>query len=593
MKHHTKLVLAFILVCLSSALSLMAKPASRPNIVLVITDDQGYGDLSCHGNPVLKTPELDRLHAKSVRLTDYHVAPTCAPTRAALLTGHWTNRTGVWHTIMGRSLLRDNEVTLATILKNNGYRTGMFGKWHLGDNYPYRPEDRGFEEVLRHGGGGVGQTPDYWDNAYFDDAYFHNKKPERVKGYCTDVFFNYATRFIEKVKHGDKPFFAYISSNAPHGPFHCPQKYVKPYEAQGGRVANFFGMIANIDENVGKLRAYLEENGLADNTIFIFTTDNGTASGQRVFNDGMRGQKGSEYDGGHRVPFFLHWPKGGYTKGRDVDMITSYVDVVPTLVDLCAVEPPAGVKFDGVSIRPLLEGKGKWRDRLLVTDSQRVRDPIKWRKSAVMSDQWRLVNGNELYDIRKDKGQKNNVAGQHPEVVERMRGFYDAWWAEIEPSFGEPTAIYVGHPEATSVALTCHDWITDQSSPWNQAHIRNAEAKPGNTGFWAVNVITKGEYEVELRRWPREADLAITAPLERGKPVPGLGAFRETPGKPFAAVKAELKFGGKTLTVPVKATDKKATFRLKLKPGRDELWTKFYDADGKRIGAYYAYVRKL
>ena len=582
----------WLVVGMVAATAVVAAP-KQPNVVMVITDDQGYGDLSCHGNPVLKTPELDRLHAQSVRLTDYHVAPTCAPTRSALLTGHWTNRTGVWHTIMGRSLLRDNEVTLATILKSSGYRTGMFGKWHLGDNYPYRPEDRGFEEVLRHGGGGVGQTPDYWDNAYFDDTYFYNRKPTQTKGYCTDVFFDYATRFIERVKDGDKPFFVYISSNAPHGPFHCPPEYVKPYEKQGGRVANFFGMIANIDENVGKLRAYLDDNGLTDNTIFIFTTDNGTATGSKVFNDGMRGAKGSEYDGGHRVPFFLHWPKGGFAKGRDVDMITSYVDVVPTLINLCRAQPPADVKFDGVNIRPLLEGKGKWVDRLLVTDSQRVRDPIKWRKSAVMSDRWRLVNGKELYDIREDKGQKKNVAGQHPEVVERMRAFYDAWWAEIEPSFGEPTAIYVGHPDAPSVGLTCHDWITDQLSPWNQAHIRSCEAKPGNTGFWAVNVITEGEYEVELRRWPMEADLAITAPLAPGDPVPGLVAFRETQGKPFAAVKAELKFGGKTLTVPVKPGDKKVAFRLKLKPGRDELWSKFFDAEGNRIGAYYAYVRKL
>jgi len=566
----------------------------QPNVVMVITDDQGYGDLSCHGNPVLKTPVLDRLHAQGVRLTDYHVAPTCAPTRAALLTGRWTNRTGVWHTIMGRSLLRANEVTLATILKKSGYRTAMFGKWHLGDNYPYRPEDRGFEEVLRHGGGGVGQTPDYWDNAYFDDAYFHNGKARRVKGYCTDVFFDYATRFIERVKGGKKPFFVYISTNAPHSPFHCPPKYVKPYEKQGGRVANFFGMIANIDENVGKLRKYLDENGLADNTIFIFTTDNGTASGQRVFNDGMRGAKGSQYDGGHRVPFFLYWPEGGFAEGRDVDTITSYVDVVPTLIDLCGARPPAGVKFDGVNIRPLLEGKAaNWPDRLLVTDSQRVRDPIKWRKSAVMSDQWRLIDGKQLYDIRKDKGQKKDVAGQHPEVVKRMRDFYDAWWAELEPTFGEPTAIYLGHPEATAVDLTCHDWIADQLTPWNQGHIRNAEAKPGYTGFWAVDVIAEGEYEVELRRWPREADLAITAPLAAGKPVPGLTAFRETPGKPFAVVKAELKLGGQTLTVPVKPGDKGVTFSLQLKPGRDELWTKFIDAQGNRIGAYYAYVRRL
>ena len=173
----------------TSVFGLLAKP---PNIVIVITDDQGYGDLGCTGNPVIKTPHTDKLANESVWLTDYHVAPTCSPTRAALMSGHWTNRTGVWHTIMGRSMLRAKEGTLGQFFKENGYETGMFGKWHLGDNYPYRPEDRGFTEVYRHGGGGVGQTPDVWDNAYFDGGYFHNGKIVQAKGFCTDVFFEFA-----------------------------------------------------------------------------------------------------------------------------------------------------------------------------------------------------------------------------------------------------------------------------------------------------------------------------------------------------------------------------------------------------------------
>src|SRR6056297_3491191 len=231
-----------------------ATAAERPNVVIVITDDQGYGDLSCHGNPVLQTPNLDALHAESVRLTDYHVAPTCSPTRAAFLTGHWTNRTGVWHTIMGRSMLRENEVTMGQLFQDAGYATGMFGKWHLGDNHPYRPEDRGYGEVMRHGGGGVGQTPDYWDNAYFDGSYWHNGTPEPVEGFCTDVFFDYAKRFIRAQKAADQPFLAYIATNAPHGPMHAPPEYSQPYADQGVGLANFFGMIANIDDNVGKLR---------------------------------------------------------------------------------------------------------------------------------------------------------------------------------------------------------------------------------------------------------------------------------------------------------------------------------------------------
>ena len=570
--------------------------AKRPNVILVITDDQGYGDLSCHGNPVLKTPHLDKLHSESVRLTDYHVAPTCSPTRAALITGHWTNRTGVWHTIMGRSMLRHNEVTIGKILGDGGYHTGMFGKWHLGDNYPYRPEDRGFQEVLRHGGGGVGQTPDFWDNAYFDGAYFHNGKAVPAKGFCTDVFFDYAKRFIRKVKNDEKPFFVYLCTNAPHGPMHAPEESAKPYADQGVNVANFLGMIANIDDNVGAMRAFLQKEGLAENTIFIFTTDNGTSSGANIHNNGMRGRKGSEYDGGHRVPFFMHWPKGGLNKGRDVDMITSYVDIVPTLIDYCDVPSPKGVKFDGVNIRSLIEGKAKnWPDRILVTDSQRVRDPIKWRKSSVMTDQWRLVNGKELYDINADPGQKKNIASTKPAVVKRLTKFYDAWWDEIVPTFGKPTAIYLGAnaPLANPVTLTCHDWIADGSTPWNQRHIRNAEKKERNTGFWAVDVKTAGEYTVELRRWPKEADAAITAELKAGADVPGVTPFRAVPGKFFGATKAHLKLGGKELTLPVKSGDKSVTFKLKLKPGRDELWAKFTDADNVPMGAFYAYVTKL
>ena len=216
--------------------------ADRPNIILIITDDQGYGDIGAHGNKIIKTPNLDNLHSESVRLTNYHVDPTCSPTRSALMTGRYSTRTGVWHTIMGRSMLRENEVTMGQIFKDNGYATGMFGKWHLGDNYPYRPEDRGYTEVLRHGGGGVGQTPDYWDNAYFDGSYWHNGEPEAVKGFCTDVFFDYAKRFVKQQKSKGQPFLAYIATNAPHGPMHAPEESSKPYQDQNVNLANFFGM---------------------------------------------------------------------------------------------------------------------------------------------------------------------------------------------------------------------------------------------------------------------------------------------------------------------------------------------------------------
>ncbi|MEM9283451.1 MAG: arylsulfatase [Verrucomicrobiota bacterium] len=593
-----------ILCLLASAFTSLA--ADHPNIVIVITDDQGYGDLSCHGNPVVKTPHLDTLAAESVRLEDYHVAPTCSPTRCALLTGHWTNRTGVWHTIMGRSMLRENEVTIGQIFKDNGYATGMFGKWHLGDNYPFRPEDRGFTEVLRHGGGGVGQTPDYWDNAYFDDTYFHNKIPVKTKGYCTDVYFEFARDFIEASVSDGKPFLAYISTNAPHSPNHAPVESAAPYEEHGVSVANFFGMVANIDDNVGKMRDWLDEKGLTDDTIFIFTTDNGTAGGRSIYDGGMRGNKGSHYDGGHRVPFFMHWPSGGFDKEHFVETITAHVDVVPTLIDLCGVEPPAEVKFDGVSIRPLLENleaPSDWPDRILVTDSQRVKDPIKWRKSAVMTDDWRLVSDagkdgtpvHELYAIKEDPKQEDNVIDQHPEVTERLKAFYEDWWADIAPTFGDPARIRIGNPAENPSRLTCHDWITVGSSPWNQAHIRKGDNKPSNIGFWYLEVEESGDYEVELRRWPSEgsvAEVPIIGGIPAGTPVPGGPAFRDNPGRAIAAKTAHLEIAGQKMKqeIPEGATHVK--FEVTLKDGPDQLYATFVGPQGEITGAFYAYVTK-
>lgn len=567
---------------------------SRPNVVLIMTDDQGYGDLSCHGNPILKTPQLDKLYGQAVRLTDYHVAPTCSPTRSALVTGHWTNRTGVWHTIMGRSLLRANEVTFGQLFKDAGYATGMFGKWHMGDNYPYRPEDRGFTEVMRHGGGGVGQTPDYWDNAYFDGAYFHNGKPEKVKGFCTDVWFDYAQRFIRAQHKAGKPFFAYITPNAPHGPMHSPPEDSAPYAEQGVGLANFYGMIANIDKNVGQLRRVIKKLGIEDNTLFIFTTDNGTSSGRKIFNAGMRGQKGSEYDGGHRVPFFCYWPDGGLTGGRDVAPIAHAVDVVPTLLDLCWIDAPSTIKFDGRSIKPLLMNRASnWPDRILVTDSQRVKDPIKWRKSAVMTNQWRLVNGKELYDIKDDPGQTKDVAKNHSAVVKRLTDFYEAWWTELEPTFQQDCPLTVGHVQDNPATLTGHDWITVGSSPWNQSHIRTGVDSPKSTGHWIIDVARDGMYRIGLRRWPREADVAITAGMAAGADVPGVQPFRARSGKAIDVRKAWLRVGRQKAEEGVTPDMEEVVFTLDLSAGVTQMEARFYMNETKYMGAYYAYVERL
>jgi arylsulfatase B len=575
----------------------VAIPA-QPNVIIVITDDQGYGDLGFHGNPVIQTPNLDQLAAASARLDDYHVAATCAPTRSALLTGRWQNRVGVWHTVMGRSMLRRGEVTLANMLVDAGYRTMMVGKWHLGDNYPYRPHDRGFEQAYYHGGGGVGQTPDVWDNAYFDGAYYRNGVVEPAVGYVTDVFFDEAIDFIDSVKGSDAPFFLYLSTNAPHGPMHAPQAYADLYaDVEQVGVRHFLGMITNIDDNVGRLRAYLEAQGLAENTIFVFTTDNGTSSGMHIFNAGMRGKKGSEYDGGHRVPFFVHWPAGNLAGSRRVDHVTAHVDIVPTILELTASKLPAGIQFDGVSLVPLLRDPDvAWPDRILITDSQRVLDPIKWRRTTVMTDRWRQVNGVELYDIDADPGQESDVAAEYPGVMRRLTTAYEDWWSELLPTFGEPTAIVIGSAAANPVRLTGHDWLgTNAQVPWNQRHIRSLEMEDDgiHKGYWAIDVETAGRYVFELRRWPAEAALPITASAEPGAPVPGAAAFRMADGEPFPAVRATLSVGELELSAPVGQGDESVQFDVELGAGKMPLVAVFEDEDARELGAYYVTVNYL
>ena len=278
--------------------------------------------------------------------------------------------------------------------------------------------------------------------------------------------------------------------------------------------------------------------------------------------------------------------------------ITAHVDIVPTLIDLCGIPAPNGVRFDGRSIRPLLENKasldgGTWPDRILVTDSQRVKDPIKWRQSAVMTNRWRLNDGTELYDIQTDPGQKLNVAGQHPQVVARLRDFYENWWAELEPTFSQATPAYLGDDHDNPARLTCHDWITTGLTPWNQSQIRSALSGEENTGFWNVKVVEDGLYEIALRRWPQEADLAIDAELPPGAPVAGERPFRVTRGKAFKAVEVKIQFAGQQLESPVAPGAKEVLFKLHLKAGLTTLSGRFFDTQGDWIGTYYAYVKKL
>ncbi len=574
----------------------------RPNVVFVITDDQGYGDLGFTGNPIIQTPHMDQLAKESVWLEDYHVAPSCSPTRSSLLTGRWTNRTGVWHTFFARAMMYEDEVTVADHFQASGYATGMFGKWHLGDHFPYRPQDRGFNEVYCLKGGAIGVTADYWNNDYFDDHYYHNEKLVQAKGYCTDVFFDESIRFIREQVAAKKPFFAYISTNAPHKPWICPPKYSGLYPNEPKTAAAFYGMITNIDENIGKLRALLEELEVAENTIFIFTTDNGSA-GPKKYNAGMRGGKISPYEGGHRVPFALHWPAGGFAKHTSVKELTHMVDVLPTLLELCDL-PEAGESLDGRSFVNLLEGEGDesfdWGERTVVSDSQRIQTPKKWKDSAVMQGKWRLVKGTELYRIDNDPGQTKNLADEQPERLAAMRAWYEKWWDDLEPGFERTSEIYVGSEEAPLVNLTALQWI-DAGPPWNQGIVRQAPhgKKAGKkfTGHWAVKVVKPGNYVFEVRRWPKESGLKIREGTPPHPSEPGTAPSYSAPaGRAVPIVSATLRIDGEDLeTRPVAEDDVVIRFTHELAKGSHRFSPFFNVATGKgkattELGAYYMLV---
>ena len=571
------LILSIAANLITSSILLVA----QPNVVIIFTDDQGYGDLACLGNPIVKTPHLDKLHQQSIRFSNMHVNSFCTPSRASLMTGRYASRTGAYRTSAGRTMMHIDEITMADFFKSNGYATGLFGKWHLGDSYPHRPIDRGFTEVLWHRCGGVGQVSDYWGNDYFDDVYEHNGEHKRFEGYCTDIWFRGASDFIEKQVQQQKPFFAYIATNAPHVPYIVDKKYSAPYAKEAtwkkGRAKDFFGMITNLDENIGKLRAKLQSLGAAENTIFIFMTDNGTSAGVEMeidaiptgknqFNAGMRGRKASVYDGGHRVPCFIHWPKGEFTGGRDIKTIVAGYDILPTLIDLCKLKPQK-VKHDGVSIAPLLKNSSEWNERTLVLQYHGgagfTFKPQKWLKSAVLTQQWRLIDGDKLFDIEDDPSQSNDVASQHPAVVAKLREAYESWWDDISPRL-TPVRTHIGNEAENPLTLCVVDQYTQVGNPSNKLSKFPTASAP-----YMLHVDQAGKYQMTLRRYPREADT------------------------PIEAVGAEIQIAGQTLKKTIKEDATKAQFDLELETGDAELLTYFHNSKGERGGAYFVYVERL
>ncbi len=553
--------------------------ARRPNVILVMTDDQGYGDLACTGNPWISTPNLDDFFVQAARCPDFHVSPLCTPTRGAIMSGRNPLRNGAWATCWGRSILRRDETTMARVFAHNGYRTGMFGKWHLGDNYPYRPQDRGFQTVVAHKGGGVGQTPDFWGNSYFDDTYFHNGAPVAHEGYCTDVWFDEAMAFIEQ-SHGE-PFFCYLATNAPHGPYRVADRYADPYRGNPD-IPNpeFYGMITNIDENFGRLVALLDDLEIAEDTILIFMTDNGTAAGWEEgpgqgYNAGMRGRKASYYDGGHRVPFFIRWPAGGIGH-RDVTPLITHLDLLPTFVDLCDLDEPEHKPWDGLSVAPLLRGEGQAlpHREIFLQYRQNTEPPHMW-ENGVMCQHWRLIGGEELYYLPADPGQRNDISEQYPDMVRRLRIAHEEFWAEIEPLLSQFCPISLGADEENPTRLGAMDVLGDVA--WDQPHIRAARR---STGRWMVEVERDGHYRFELQRWPRELGLPIDAVL----------ADEESTA--IHPQRARIKLGDFEAFADVPAGADRVTFEADLQRGMGEFEAWFIAPDGDERGAYYVYVTR-
>jgi arylsulfatase A-like enzyme len=497
---------------------------TRPNVILIITDDQGYGDIGVHGNDKVKTPTLDKFADEGIEFTRFYCNPVCSPTRAGLMTGRHYYRTGVIHTSRGGAKMHGDEVTIAERFRDAGYKTGIFGKWHLGDNYPMRPQDQGFEESLVHKSGGIGQSPDK-PNSYFNPLLWHNGKQIKTQGYCTDVFFNSAIQFIDKNRHN--PFFVYLPTNAPHTPLEIAIQYSEPYKEIGlnDATARVYGMVTNIDENIGKLILKLEELNLRENTLIIFLSDNGPQ--QPRFNSGLRGLKSSTYEGGIRVPFFLQLPSR-FLQSRKINTISAHIDIFPTLLEICKINSSNNPNIDGISLLPLLEGiEENLPERKLFLQCHRGLEPKQYQNCAVITQIYKMVgspetflNENfkisdvpvlELYDLVNDPSEKNNIADKYPEIVSSLRKSYDTWFEDVKRTRNfTPGYIHIG---------------SESENPSHLCRYQDSTYKDEKPTGWSVYIEHGGRYELTINRgdsiqkgkmYVKINDKEMSQSLERG-----------------------------------------------------------------------------
>lgn len=524
MKNITIIALVLLVSCTKNVNESIAD--ERPNVIVILTDDQGYGDFGVTGNNLIRTPNIDAMARNSAQMKNFYVSPVCAPTRASLLTGRYNYRTRAIDTFLGRSMMDPEEITIAEMMKSVGYSTGIFGKWHLGDNYPMRPQEQGFDEVLIHKGGGIGQESDPFggEGNYTDPILFHNGQQVNEKGYCTDIYFNRSIEWIKKTKNDEKNFFLYLATNTPHSPFNdVPEKLYEEYkkinlnndqfsqnnghplpkESDQDRRARIFSMITNIDDNIGKLFQNLEELKLLDNTLVIFFVDNGP-NGRRYV-AGMRGKKTEVYEGGIRSPLFLHWPNK-LNPSMTSDKISAHIDIFPTILDVCDIENPVSSKIDGVSLLPLLiEDNVLWSDRHIILQSHRGNVPKIYHNFAIRNQNWKLLHssgflnenfeGNpnfELYDMINDNLELNNVAASKPKIVNELKQAYEKWFKDVSQSRLDnyaPMRIHIGTDYENPVVLTRQDWRQIDKNPW----LDDA------TGYWLLYSDAPNFYDIQVR----------------------------------------------------------------------------------------------
>ncbi len=493
---------------------------TTPNVIIVITDDQGYGDLGCTGNPHVKTPVIDNFARENIRFNQFYVSPVCAPTRSSLMTGRYSLRTGVSDTYNGGAIMASEEITIAEMLKDAGYKTGIFGKWHLGDNYPFRPCDQGFDESVIHLTGGMGQPGDFTtyfkrDSSYFDPVLWHNGKQQQYKGYCTDIFTEEALSFIDKSKNA--PFFCYIAFNAPHTPLQVPEKYYNLYknidpasgfdndnrpfpamtEQNKEDARKVYGMVTNIDENFGKLLEKIDELKITENTIVIFMTDNGPQQPRYVA--GMRGRKGSVYRGGVRVPFFFRYPL--LFKGqKDIESTAAHIDVMPTIAEICGTALPDERTIDGMSLIPLIKGTQEdiFNERSLFFYWSR-RFPELYNNIAMHKGNYKLVGNTdynapldsfELFDLQKDEFEQDNIIHDNTSRAEQLKSELDKIVFELSNSNNIINS-------QQNIIGTIHEnpVILNRNDAWGEPGIWTQEEV---FGIWRVK-ITEGTYDIKFK----------------------------------------------------------------------------------------------